>query len=70
MSKRTRVAPRAERARCGARLPSPGTARLPASRPMTDSIRRSGRRTAGEWLLLPDGTWRRVETIRVPTLFG
>jgi hypothetical protein len=37
---------------------------------MADSIGRSGRRTAGEWLLLPDGTWRRVETIRVPSLFG
>ncbi|KPI11052.1 hypothetical protein OK006_4340 [Actinobacteria bacterium OK006] len=70
MSKGTRVAPRAERARCGARLPSPGAARLSASRPMAGSVRRSGRCAVGEWILLPGGTWRRVETIQVPSLFG
>jgi hypothetical protein len=37
---------------------------------MAGSVRRSGRYAVGEWILLPGGTWRRVETIRVPSLFG
>ncbi|WP_225829941.1 hypothetical protein [Streptomyces sp. NK08204] len=71
MSRRTRRDPRAGRGRCGARLPSRGTARVQGARPTTPgSVRRNGRGAGGDWLLLPDRTWRRVETIRVPSLFG
>ncbi|MEU7059129.1 hypothetical protein [Streptomyces sp. NPDC046197] len=70
MSKRTRVDPRAERACCGARLPPHETARVPAAQPMAGSVRRGARGAAGDWLLLPGGSWRRVETIRVRSLFG
>ncbi|MFE0512997.1 hypothetical protein [Streptomyces sp. NPDC058964] len=42
----------------------------PAARATGGSVRWSARGTAGDWLLLPGGTWRRVETIRVQSLFG
>ncbi len=60
MSKRTRVGPRDRRARCGARLPS---ARAGRRSPLA-------RGAGDDWVLLPDGTWRRVQTIRVRSLFG
>ncbi|MFG2881708.1 hypothetical protein ACGFYV_05185 [Streptomyces sp. NPDC048297] len=66
MSKRKRAGRVAEHADGGARLPS----RIAAARPTGGSARWSARGTAGDWLLLPGGTWRRVETIRVQTLFG
>ncbi|MFE3632736.1 hypothetical protein [Streptomyces cellostaticus] len=70
MSKRARTLPRIESERCGARLPSRGTARAPAVRPQNGRATRESRGAAGEWMLLPGGTWRRVRTIRVPSLFG
>ncbi|MGW7543174.1 hypothetical protein ACWGKQ_18995 [Streptomyces sp. NPDC054770] len=68
MSKRTRGAGRAVRARSGARLPSASPARRRAAGPTAGSVRRRG--TEPDWLLLTDGTWRHVETIRVRSLFG
>ncbi|MFC3575848.1 hypothetical protein ACFOZ0_21710 [Streptomyces yaanensis] len=67
---------RAERAACGARLPSYRAARgaaavaaAAAAGPASGRDRGSGR--AGEgWLRLPKSGWRRVDTIRVRRLFG
>ncbi|MEU2337904.1 hypothetical protein ABZ770_06080 [Streptomyces sp. NPDC006654] len=65
MSKPTSAGRRAVRAPCGARLPSASQA-LP--RAAAGSVR--PRRTGHDRLLLSDGTWRHVETIRVRSLFG
>lgn len=70
MSRRVRVDSRAERSRCGAPLPSARKTRRRATRPAVGSVRLSARGAAGDRMLLPDGTWRRVETIRVRSLFG
>ncbi|GHE13494.1 hypothetical protein [Streptomyces alanosinicus] len=70
MSKRTRVDSRAERAICGAVLPWAGKTRRGVMRPTAGSIRSQARSAGGDRVLLPDGTWRRVETIRVRSLFG
>ncbi|GGN88254.1 hypothetical protein GCM10011579_081860 [Streptomyces albiflavescens] len=66
MSKRRRAKRVAERAGGSARLPS----QVAAARATGGSVRLSARGTAGDWVLLPGGTWRRVETIRVRSLFG
>ncbi|MGW3361225.1 hypothetical protein ACWDFL_38655 [Streptomyces bungoensis] len=68
--KRTRGAGRTETARCGAPLPSTRKARRRAARQAAGSVHLRARGAAGDWMLLPDGTWRRVETIRVRSLFG
>ncbi|MEU5313553.1 hypothetical protein [Streptomyces sp. NPDC021562] len=65
MSKPTSAGRRAGRAPCGARLPAASPARPRAA---VGSFR--PRRTAHDRLLLADGTWRHVETIRVRSLFG
>ncbi|MEU1460549.1 hypothetical protein ABZ467_07625 [Streptomyces sp. NPDC005727] len=80
MSKRARNLPRIESERCGARLPSRGTVRSKTVRSKTvrskavrakdGRVTRAPRGAAGEWMLLPGGTWRHVRTIRVPSLFG
>ncbi|MEU8033865.1 hypothetical protein AB0C13_35545 [Streptomyces sp. NPDC049099] len=70
MKKRTHAGRRAEHARCGARLPPTTKARRPAARPAAGSVRVGVRGADGDWILLPDGTWRRVETLRVRSLFG
>ncbi|MER6573313.1 hypothetical protein ABT288_46030 [Streptomyces sp. NPDC001093] len=62
MSKGAPARPRAEAAGCGSRLPSRRTAR-------TAVVRRASS-TKGDWMLLPGGSWRHVETIRVRSLFG
>ncbi|MCX4572676.1 hypothetical protein [Streptomyces sp. NBC_01571] len=66
MSKRKRAERRTGRTGGSARMPS----QVPAERSNGGSARWSARGTAGDWLLLPGGTWRRVETIRVESLFG
>ncbi|GHD91892.1 hypothetical protein [Streptomyces naganishii] len=66
MSERTEVDPRAVDFGCGARLPSGGSARPRAAR----STHPAARSADGNRLLLFDGTWRRVETLRVRSLFG
>ncbi|MEU1709945.1 hypothetical protein ABZ478_32015 [Streptomyces sp. NPDC005706] len=70
MSKRARNLPRIESERCGARLPSRKTVRSKAVRAKDGRVTRAPRGAAGEWMLLPGGTWRHVRTIRVPSLFG
>ncbi|MEU6772290.1 hypothetical protein [Streptomyces sp. NPDC046759] len=62
MSKQTHVRPRAGVVGCGSRLPARRTARTTLGRKAP-----SGK---GDWLLLPGGAWRHVETIRVRSLFG
>ncbi|MGW5329177.1 hypothetical protein [Streptomyces sp. NPDC004014] len=70
MSKRARPLPRIESERCGALLPPRGTARLAGVRVKDGHGARASRGASGDWMLLPGGTWRRVRTIRVPSLFG
>ncbi|MER6032978.1 MULTISPECIES: hypothetical protein [unclassified Streptomyces] len=70
MSKRARTLPRIESECCGARLPSRGATRSGAVRAGAGRAARASRGAAGEWMLLPGGTWRHVRTIRVPSLFG
>ncbi|GHI03883.1 hypothetical protein AQI88_08575 [Streptomyces cellostaticus] len=71
MSRRARARRRGGRARGGDRLPAHGATRVPAPRATAGGPPQwSGRGTAGDWVLLPGGTWRRVETIRVRSLFG
>ncbi|MEV5875405.1 hypothetical protein AB0L75_14460 [Streptomyces sp. NPDC052101] len=70
MSKRTRVDSRVERANCSAALPWAGKTRRGAMRSTAGSMRSQARSAGGDRVLLPDGTWRRVETIRVRSLFG
>ncbi|CAM5633930.1 MULTISPECIES: hypothetical protein [Streptomyces] len=70
MSRRTQADARAERTYRGPALPSARkTRRRKAPRP-AGSGRLSARSADGERMLLPGGTWRRVETIRVRSLFG
>lgn len=73
MSRRGGAGRRTGRARCGARLPSRGTARVTAAQVPAGPVGPAGgrgRAAGGDWVLLPGGTWRRVETIRVRSLFG
>ncbi|WP_089107364.1 hypothetical protein [Streptomyces hyaluromycini] len=70
MNRHISFEPRGERARCGARLPPRRTAHVRIRRPAAGSVRLAARAAFEDWLLLPDGTWRRVETIRVRGLFG
>ncbi|MFF9410604.1 hypothetical protein ACF1B0_34520 [Streptomyces anandii] len=67
MSERTEVDPRAVGSGCGAGLPSGGPARPRTARSAHPLVARSA---DGDRLLLSDGTWRRVETLRVRSLFG
>ncbi|MGW0211438.1 hypothetical protein ACWDZ8_38870 [Streptomyces sp. NPDC003233] len=62
MSKGARARPRAKAQSCGSRLPTRRAER-------TAAVRRASS-TKGDWLLLPGGSWRHVETIRVRSLFG
>ncbi|GGX79798.1 hypothetical protein [Streptomyces anandii] len=66
MSERTEFDPRAVGSGRGARLPSGGPARRRTAR----SAHPLARSADGNRLLLSDGTWRRVETLRVRSLFG
>ncbi|OLZ69017.1 hypothetical protein AV521_19905 [Streptomyces sp. IMTB 2501] len=70
MSERTQADSRAERGDCGAVLPWAGNARRGTTRPTVGSVRSQARGAGGDRVLLLDGTWRRVETIRVRSLFG
>ncbi|WEO93899.1 hypothetical protein A6P39_007680 [Streptomyces sp. FXJ1.172] len=70
MSERVGSGPRAEPGCCGAPLPSARKARRRAGRPSAGTAGSSPRGPNGDRLLLPDGTWRHVETLRVPSLFG
>ncbi|MEV6053605.1 hypothetical protein [Streptomyces sp. NPDC052107] len=62
MSKVALARPQAEAQGCGSRLPTRRASR-------TAVVRRAAS-TKGDWLLLPGGSWRHVETIRVRSLFG
>ncbi|MFG3203673.1 hypothetical protein [Streptomyces sp. NPDC048192] len=62
MSKSAHARQRAKTRGCGSRLPSRRAARTPAVRRTTSAN--------GDWVLLPGGSWRHVETIRVRGLFG
>ncbi|MET9903660.1 hypothetical protein [Streptomyces sp. NPDC006446] len=68
MSEPTRVDPRGERAPRSTPS-STRTVPLPAAWTV-DPVRLRSCGTVDERMLLPDGRWRRVETIRVPNLFG
>ncbi|MEV7687526.1 hypothetical protein ACFW1F_28950 [Streptomyces bungoensis] len=68
--KRTGADRRADSAHCGAALPSGRKRRRRTGRPAAGSVHLRARGAAGDWILLPDGTWRHVETIRVRSLFG
>ena len=57
----------AERPVCGARLPWRRAARGAARARVANGTNREDGRG---WLLLPKSGWRRVDTIRVPRLFG
>ena len=62
MSKGAIARSRAGATGCGSRLPT-------RRAPRTDVVRRASQ-PKGDWLLLPGGSWRHVETIRVRDLFG
>ncbi|WP_330341986.1 hypothetical protein [Streptomyces sp. NBC_00557] len=62
MSKSAHTRQRAKTRGCGSRLPSRRAARPAAVRKATSAN--------GDWVLLPGGSWRHVETIRVRGLFG
>jgi hypothetical protein len=62
MSKTTFARPQAGAQGCGSRLPTRRAAR--------PAVVRRASSTKGDWLLLPGGSWRHVETIRVRSLFG
>ncbi|MGW0771153.1 hypothetical protein [Streptomyces sp. NPDC002676] len=51
-------------------MPSTSTARLRTARSTAGSVRLRARGAVGDWMLLPGGIWRRVETIRVRNLLG
>lgn len=70
MSQRTQAIPQAERTSCGAPAGAARSARRRATRPAIGTVRSVARNAEGDRMLLPDGTWRRVETIRVRSLFG
>ncbi|MEU3028336.1 hypothetical protein ACPCBC_11805 [Streptomyces incarnatus] len=55
---------------CGAPLPARRGSRPRAGDAIPGTGRRRGHGPGNQWLLLPGGTWRRVETIRVRGLFG
>jgi hypothetical protein len=55
---------------CGASLPSRRDTRARTARADPGAARRRKRGMGEQWLLLPGGIWRRVETIRVRSLFG
>ncbi|MFS4094317.1 hypothetical protein [Streptomyces sp. AF1A] len=55
---------------CGAALPSRRDPRTRTARADPGAARRRKRGMGEQWLLLPGGIWRRVETIRVRSLFG
>ncbi|MGW0769473.1 hypothetical protein [Streptomyces sp. NPDC002676] len=63
MTKRTLARSPAEWGACSARLPSRRAA-------PTTAARAKAATAEGDRVLLPGGSWRRVETIRVPRLFG
>ncbi|MET9895306.1 hypothetical protein ABZZ47_34890 [Streptomyces sp. NPDC006465] len=69
MSEPTRVDPRGERPPRGNPSSATRTVPLPAAWTV-DPVRLRSRGTVDERMRLPDGKWRRVETIRVPNLFG
>ncbi|WP_225094565.1 hypothetical protein [Streptomyces sp. CoH27] len=69
MNERVQAGPGAESAGCGALLPSTGRARRRTAS-VAGSVRSRAVGAGGDRMLLPDGRWRRVETIRVPRLFG
>ncbi|MGW2491966.1 hypothetical protein ACWCV9_32745 [Streptomyces sp. NPDC001606] len=58
------VQPRTNPSRCGAPLPTRRSSRH------APTGRRRARGSKDDWVLLPGGVWRRVETIRVRSLFG
>ncbi|MFF3916890.1 hypothetical protein ACFYZB_26040 [Streptomyces sp. NPDC001852] len=62
MSKAAFARPRIAAEGCGSRLPTRRAARTPG-------VRRASS-PKSDWLLLPGGSWRHVETIRVRSLFG
>ncbi|GGS81094.1 hypothetical protein [Streptomyces cinerochromogenes] len=70
MKQRTGAGRQAKRACYGTVLPSARQTRRRAAPPAAGSSRARARSANGERMLLPDGTWRRVETIRVRSLFG
>ncbi|MFF7969893.1 hypothetical protein [Streptomyces sp. NPDC007905] len=70
MSRRARARRRNEPARGANRMPAHGAARVRGAPVTAGPGRWSARGAAGDWVLLPGGTWRRVETIRVRALFG
>ncbi|MGJ5749007.1 hypothetical protein FB563_6575 [Streptomyces puniciscabiei] len=62
MSKGASTRPRVRAESCGSRLPTRRAAR--------NTVVRRGSSSKNDWLLLPGGSWRHVETIRVRSLFG
>ncbi|WP_031174104.1 hypothetical protein [Streptomyces durhamensis] len=70
MSQRTQAIPQAERTLGSAPSGAARSARRRAARPAAGTVRSVARSADGDRTLLPDGTWRRVETIRVRNLFG
>ena len=54
----------------GAPLPTRRTARPRTTHATPGAGHWRGHGPGNQWLLLPGGTWRRVETIRVRGLFG
>ncbi|MQY36613.1 hypothetical protein SRB17_46150 [Streptomyces sp. RB17] len=62
MSKGALPRPRAGMRECGSRLPTRRAART--------AVGRRASSAKGDWMLLPGGSWRHVETIRVRSLFG
>ncbi len=69
MSDSVRTGAGAESAGCGAVLPPTGRARRRTAS-SAGSVRSRAGGVGGDRMMLPDGRWRRVETIRVPRLFG
>ncbi|MEU2305953.1 hypothetical protein [Streptomyces misionensis] len=55
---------------CGAPLPARRGARPRTAHGTPGAGHWRGHGAGNQWLLLPGGTWRRVETIRVRGLFG
>ena len=55
---------------CGAPLPAHRDPRPRSGNPPPGTAHWRGHGPGNQWLLLPGGTWRRVETIRVRGLCG
>ncbi|MGW3267794.1 hypothetical protein [Streptomyces sp. NPDC001056] len=55
---------------CGASLPARRDSRRRTAHATPGAGHWRGHGPGNQWLLLPGGTWRRVETIRVRGLFG